>query len=194
MDDQGLLVFPYDPGGHGTLVLYHGRLQGVVQLSTQFFSELEQKRFINQVTLGSVGQLEAASGDALDLVLDSNRGGETAKEEASRFQNPPCTVQHGPEVIVAGGKVEHGATDHNIGDGVWEGHCFDTFQSEIVRREFWRDRCGEATSCLESARIRIRSKHFEAFPEEVYKVASKAAARIKDPHPRCDALSEELIE
>ncbi len=176
------------------MVLYHCRLQGVFQPPTQFFSEVEQMRLINQVTLGSIGQLKAASRDALDLVLDSNRGGESAKEEASRPQNPPRALQHGPEVIVAWRKVEYGATDHNIGDGVWEGHCFNAFQPEIVHREFLRDRCGEVARRLESARFRIRTKHLKALPEEVYKVASIAAARIEDPHPRRDALSEELIE
>jgi hypothetical protein len=101
---------------------------------------------------------------------------------------------HGLEVIVAGGQMKYGTTDHNIGDGIWEGHCFDTFQPEIVHRELWRDRCGEVARRLESARIRIRSKHFKALPEEVYKVAPKAAARIKDPHPSRDAFSEELIK
>jgi hypothetical protein len=130
----------------------------------------------------------------MDLVLHSNRRSEAAKEEAARFQNPPCTLQHGLEVIVAAGKVQDGATDNNVSESGWEGHCFDSFQSEVVHGESWRDRCGELTRCIESPRIRIRPKHFKAFPEEVYKVATRAAARIKDPHTGSDALPEELIE
>ena len=97
-------------------------------------------------------------------------------------------------MIVVAGKVEHSTADHNVGESIWEGHCFDSFQSKVVRWEIWRDRCGEVTRFLESPRIGIHSKHLEPFPQEVCKVTTKAAACIKNPHPNRDSLSEELVE
>ena len=97
-------------------------------------------------------------------------------------------------MIVVAGKVEHGTTDHKIGKSVRKGHCLDRFQAKVVRREGRCDGCSEIARCLESARIRIRAKHFKALSEEVNEIATKAAARIKNPHPDRDAPSEKLIE
>src|SRR6202051_4401238 len=131
-------VFSYHPRSHGTLILYHSCLQRVFQLTTQLPCQFEQQWLIDEVTLGSIWQMEAASCYALDLVLDSNRRCEAAEKKAAWFQDPPSAVQHGMEVIVAAGEMEHRAADHKVGKAVWKGHCFDRFLAKVGG---WKCRC-----------------------------------------------------
>lgn len=97
-------------------------------------------------------------------------------------------------MLIVTGKVEYGATHHNVGEGVLKGHGFDRFQTKVLCREIWCDGCGEVTCCIKRPWIRIHAKHFKTLPQQVNQVAAGPASGIEDPHPGRDAAAQELIE
>ena len=86
--------------------------------------------------------------------------------------------------------MEHGATDHEVGEGVWKIHFFNRLDPKVLHRKSWRKGCSEAARVLNRRRICIHPEHVVLFPEKIDQVAAETAARIEDPHPRPDAASE----
>ena len=90
--------------------------------------------------------------------------------------------------------MEHGATEHEVGERVWKGHCFDGFHPKVVRRESRREGCGEAARLLNRLRICIHAEYVVPLHEKVDQVPARSAARIEHAHPRPDPASKQLIE
>ena len=69
LSSEGVLAD--DPGGHAALVLNDGGLDGIEEFRAQVVGELQEKSFVDEIALGSVGGTKAASCDVLMLHTDS---------------------------------------------------------------------------------------------------------------------------
>ncbi len=154
--------------------------------------EAEEKSRVDEVALDAVGGEEAAAVDA--LVLHANGGGEAAEEEAAGFQDSPDVAEHGCEVLVVAREVEHGTAEHDVGEGVREGHRFDGLDAEVVWRNGRGQRCGEGADALDGSRVFIDAEDLVSLAQKVDEVATEATAGIEDAHAGRYAAALELIE
>src|SRR5258708_34774838 len=154
--------------------------------------EPDEKSFVDEVALDTVGGEEAAAVDA--PVLHANGGGEAAEEEATGFQDSPDVAQHSGEVLVVAREVEHGTAEHDVGEGVREGHRFDGLDAEVVWRNGRDQRCGEGADALDGSRVFIDAEDLVSLAQKVDEVATEATADIEDAHAGRYAAALELIE
>jgi hypothetical protein len=176
------------------LVLNDGRLQGVGQLPAEIFGKADQKRFVDQIAFGTVGQSESPADKTPDLVFHSNRGCKTAEHEAARFQDPPSAAQHSVKLIVITREVKYSAADNHVGKMIREGHMFQGLSPKVVCGDSRRDGSGKSARGRDGLRVRIDAKNLVPRSEEVMHIATETAARIEDFHAGHDAAAQELIE
>ena len=69
---------------------------------------------IDEEAIGAVGEKIAAAADLLDLVLDSDRGGEAAEEDSAGAKLVENVGEHGFEVALIVGEMEDGVRDDEI--------------------------------------------------------------------------------
>ena len=185
-------VLPHDPCGHAALILNDGGLQRIEQLAAQIVGEPNEKSLIDEIAFDAVGGEEAAAVDA--LVLHADGGGEAAEEEAAGFEDSPDIAQHSGEVLVVAREVEHGAAEHDVGEGVWEGHGFDGLDAEVVGRERRCEQGGEGADALDGNRVFVYAEDFASLAQKIDEVAAEAAARVDDAHARGYVAAQKLIE
>lgn len=183
-----------DPGSHGALVLDEGGFDGVEEVCAEFAGEREQQGFIDEVAFGAIGEQVVASGDVYELGFDADGGGKAAEEEAIGLECAPGAQEHGAEVFVVAGEVEHGAAEDDVGEGGWEGETLQRFGAEVGGGQGGRELRGESADVIHGLRVGVRGEDFVALAEQVDEVATGAAAGIEDAHAGDDAAAQKLIE
>lgn len=189
-----LTALANDPGSHAALVLNDGGLQGIDEFAFERFSEVQEKGFVDEIALGSVGREETPTSDRQVLLLHADGRGETAEQETARLEDAPCTVQHGFEVQVGGGKVKYGVEQNDVGEGVGERHGLDVLGAEVGGGKKRRKRGCEVSHFGDGFGIRIDAEDLIAFAEEIDEIATISAAGVEDAHSRTDVAAEKLVE
>ncbi len=125
----------------------------------------------------------AATADLLDLMLDSDGGGEAREEDAAGFEFVPDACDHPLEMFVVFGEMEDGVDDDEVEGLRGEGEVFDFFEAEFFRREV-RDRLS----------FDVDGGDVVALTDQVVDVTAFAAAGVEDFHAGPDAATEHLID
>ena len=122
-------------------------------------------------------------------------------DEARRQKNSPpgLSTRHVPRSIagefrVVAGEVQHGAADHDVGEGLRERVRLDGCDAEIAGRELGRQTRGQRLHGLDRGRVRIDAEHLEAAAQQMHEIASRSAAHVEHPHARRDAAAQQLVE
>ena len=183
-----------DPGRHAPLVLHDRRLDRVEQNPADAAGLLDEEGFVNQVPLGTIRKEAPPAVEALYSVFHTDGGRQPGKEYAPGAEHAPRPVEHGFEVGVIPGKVEHRAADDRVGERVRERHGFDRFNPKIPGVERWGEPPGEATDRIDGPGIDIGAEYFESGAEEVHEVSALPTPRIEDPGAGRETASKELIE
>ncbi len=165
------------------MIFNYGGFDRVEELCVETVSDVVEEPGIHQESIRPIGEKEAAAGDWLDLVLNSNRRGEAAEEDATGLELVPDMRQHGFEMGVVMGEMEDGAGDDEVEGTVRERHRLDGLAVEVL----WR-KVGDRLGLL------IDGAHIVALVDKVADVAALAAAGVKDFHARLDATTEHLID
>ncbi len=138
---------------------------------------------IDEEAIRTIGEKIAATGDLLDLVFDSDGGGEAAEEDSAGAKLVKDAGEHGFKMAFVVGKMEDGTRDDEIERSIGEGHGLDGFAAE-----FFRGKTGDPLGIL------IDGADVVALADEVTDVAAFAAAGVEDFHAGLDAAAEQLID
>jgi hypothetical protein len=179
--------FAQDPGGHAAAALDDGGFEGIDQFGVSLASEGEEHGFIDKEPPGGSDAVDAV---AERLEVHADAGGETAEEESAGTQYAPEFAEHGVEVLAGAGKVQDGATEDDVGDGVGEWHLLDGSDAEVLRGCWVR----EITYLVHSLGIGVDGEYFGALAQQVDEIASGAAACVEDAHGGRDVAAKNLIE
>ena len=89
-------------------------------------------------------------------MFHADGGSKAAEEESAGFESAPRTAEHGKEVVVVGGEVEHRIADHHVGKGGREGRrSFQRFVPEVIGREAGGQRGGQLPHAFHGEGIAI---------------------------------------
>jgi hypothetical protein len=97
-------------------------------------------------------------------------------------------------MLLVSSEVKYGATDHNVGKGVREGHPFNGSNLEIVCREPGPERSGELSYMLDAVAVQIECKDLATLAQQMYQVAAVSTSGVENTHSRRDVPSQNLIK
>ena len=97
-------------------------------------------------------------------------------------------------MLVIPREVEHGGTDHHIGEPIGERHPLDGANLKILRRQPRLQRCGQTAHVVDSFGILIQREYLAPFAQQVDQVAPVAASGIEHAHAGRNVPAQNLIE
>src|ERR1700691_2536698 len=97
-------------------------------------------------------------------------------------------------MLLISSEVKYGVTDHNIGEGIWEGHPLNGPNLKVICRESSSKRSGKLSYMLNAIAVQIECEDLATFAEQVYEVAPVPTSSIQNTHSRRDVPSQNLIE
>jgi hypothetical protein len=127
-------------------------------------------------------------------VFHADGGREPAEEQPVRLEEAPAPFKHRPELSLVTREMQYGTADDDVRAAVREAARLDGLGPEIRGGEPGSEPSGESPHGINGGRVRVDGADVVALAEKENEVASLAAPRVENPHPRSDPFPEDLIE